>query len=92
MISGLLLISAYCTGLLLARRVLKKLEMDEEYQGNLDVSGSCKQGFCVYLLSCLQFLLYLTSNACCHRSMERTTLLNLLKAGGLSVLSWMSAS
>ncbi|KAL3333994.1 hypothetical protein AABB24_030655 [Solanum stoloniferum] len=31
--------AAYCTGLLLARRVLKKLEMDEEYQGNLDVNG-----------------------------------------------------
>nr|XP_016439554.1 PREDICTED: 60S ribosomal protein L5-like [Nicotiana tabacum] len=31
--------AAYCTGLLLARRVLKKLEMDEEYEGNLDVNG-----------------------------------------------------
>ncbi|XP_059297786.1 large ribosomal subunit protein uL18-like isoform X1 [Lycium ferocissimum] len=31
--------AAYSTGLLLARRVLKKLEMDEEYQGNLDVNG-----------------------------------------------------
>ncbi|KAF3668214.1 60S ribosomal protein L5-1, partial [Capsicum annuum] len=31
--------AAYCTGLLLARRVLKKLEMDVEYQGNLDVNG-----------------------------------------------------
>nr|GFC36023.1 60S ribosomal protein L5-like [Tanacetum cinerariifolium] len=28
--------AAYCTGLLLARRVLKKLEMDEEYQGNVE--------------------------------------------------------
>ncbi|KAK1313280.1 60S ribosomal protein L5-1 [Acorus calamus] len=28
--------AAYCTGLLLARRVLKQLEMDEEYQGNLE--------------------------------------------------------
>ena len=28
---------AYCTGLLLARRVLKKLEMDEEYEGNVEV-------------------------------------------------------
>ncbi|KAG9136218.1 hypothetical protein Leryth_003818 [Lithospermum erythrorhizon] len=26
--------AAYCTGLLLARRVLKTLEMDEEYEGN----------------------------------------------------------
>ncbi|KAM0021148.1 putative ribosomal protein L5 eukaryotic/L18 archaeal [Helianthus debilis subsp. tardiflorus] len=31
--------TAYCTRLLLARRVLKKLEMDEEYQGNVDPSG-----------------------------------------------------
>ncbi|WMV36073.1 hypothetical protein MTR67_029458 [Solanum verrucosum] len=31
--------AAYCTGLLLARRVLKKLEMDEEYEGNLEVNG-----------------------------------------------------
>lgn len=29
--------SAYCTGLLLARRVLKMLEMDAEYEGNLEV-------------------------------------------------------
>ncbi|KAF2579643.1 hypothetical protein F2Q68_00003470 [Brassica cretica] len=28
--------AAYCTGLLLARRVLKMLEMDEEYEGNLE--------------------------------------------------------
>ncbi|KAI7755212.1 hypothetical protein M8C21_025659 [Ambrosia artemisiifolia] len=31
--------AAYCTGLLLARRVLKKLEMDEEYQGNVEATG-----------------------------------------------------
>ncbi|KAK6937924.1 Ribosomal protein L5 eukaryotic/L18 archaeal, partial [Dillenia turbinata] len=31
--------AAYCTGLLLARRVLKMLEMDEEYQGNLESLG-----------------------------------------------------
>lgn len=31
-------LSAYCTGLLLARRVLKKLEMDEEYEGNVEVT------------------------------------------------------
>ncbi|XP_023002749.1 60S ribosomal protein L5-like [Cucurbita maxima] len=31
--------AAYCTGLLLARRVLKKLEMDDEYEGNLEVTG-----------------------------------------------------
>jgi large subunit ribosomal protein L5e len=31
--------AAYCTGLLLARRVLKQLEMDEEYQGNVEATG-----------------------------------------------------
>ncbi|PKA60202.1 60S ribosomal protein L5-1 [Apostasia shenzhenica] len=31
--------AAYCTGLLLARRVLKLLEMDEEYQGNIEATG-----------------------------------------------------
>ncbi|KAK3184639.1 hypothetical protein Dsin_031925 [Dipteronia sinensis] len=31
--------SAYCTGLLLARRVLKMLEMDEEYEGNVEATG-----------------------------------------------------
>lgn len=31
--------AAYCTGLLLARRVLKMLEMDEEYQGNVEATG-----------------------------------------------------
>ncbi|RDX66021.1 60S ribosomal protein L5, partial [Mucuna pruriens] len=31
--------AAYCTGLLLARRVLKQLEMDEEYEGNVEATG-----------------------------------------------------
>ncbi|GER57325.1 60S ribosomal protein L5 [Striga asiatica] len=31
--------AAYCTGLLLARRVLKKLEMDQEYEGNVEATG-----------------------------------------------------
>ncbi|EEF37766.1 ribosomal protein L5, putative [Ricinus communis] len=31
--------AAYCTGLLLARRVLKMLEMDEEYEGNTEATG-----------------------------------------------------
>ncbi|KAJ8774775.1 hypothetical protein K2173_017221 [Erythroxylum novogranatense] len=31
--------AAYCTGLLLARRVLKMLEMDNEYQGNVEATG-----------------------------------------------------
>ncbi|CAA7023694.1 unnamed protein product [Microthlaspi erraticum] len=31
--------AAYCTGLLLARRVLKMLELDAEYEGNLEATG-----------------------------------------------------
>ncbi|OIW14680.1 hypothetical protein TanjilG_33022 [Lupinus angustifolius] len=31
--------AAYATGLLLARRVLKTLELDEEYEGNVEASG-----------------------------------------------------
>ncbi|XP_078181939.1 large ribosomal subunit protein uL18-like [Carex rostrata] len=31
--------AAYCTGLLLARRVLKTLEMDGEYEGNVEATG-----------------------------------------------------
>ncbi|KAH8490343.1 hypothetical protein Peur_065879 [Populus x canadensis] len=31
--------AAYCTGLLLARRLLKMLEMDEEYEGNVEATG-----------------------------------------------------
>ncbi|XP_038714734.1 60S ribosomal protein L5-like [Tripterygium wilfordii] len=31
--------AAYATGLLLARRVLKTLEMDEEYEGNVEATG-----------------------------------------------------
>ncbi|GMI93029.1 ribosomal protein L5 B, OLIGOCELLULA 7 [Hibiscus trionum] len=31
--------AAYCTGLLLGRRVLKMLEMDDEYQGNVEATG-----------------------------------------------------
>ncbi|KAL0435189.1 UNVERIFIED_CONTAM: 60S ribosomal protein L5 [Sesamum radiatum] len=31
--------AAYCTGLLLSRRVLKKLGMDEEYEGNVEATG-----------------------------------------------------
>lgn len=30
-------LTAYCTGLLLARRALKRLELDEEYEGNTEV-------------------------------------------------------
>lgn len=36
--------AAYCTGLLLARRVLKKLNLDTVYEGNTDIDGSV---FCV---------------------------------------------
>merc|ERR1719223_152876 len=31
--------AAYCTGLLLARRVLQKMNLDKAYEGNLDVNG-----------------------------------------------------
>ncbi|CAL0307965.1 unnamed protein product [Lupinus luteus] len=31
--------AAYCTGLLLARRVLKTLELDEDYEGNVEATG-----------------------------------------------------
>ncbi|CAM8987920.1 unnamed protein product [Rhodiola kirilowii] len=31
--------ASYCTGLLLARRVLQKLELDGEYEGNVEASG-----------------------------------------------------
>ncbi|XWS31142.1 hypothetical protein CRYUN_Cryun23aG0052300 [Craigia yunnanensis] len=31
--------AAYCVGLLLARRVLKQLEMDAEYEGNVEATG-----------------------------------------------------
>ncbi|XP_065860802.1 large ribosomal subunit protein uL18 [Euphorbia lathyris] len=31
--------AAYCTGLLLARRTLQKLEMDDEYEGNVEATG-----------------------------------------------------
>nr|KAJ0218434.1 hypothetical protein LSAT_V11C300111930 [Lactuca sativa] len=30
---------SYCTRLLLARRVLKKLKMNEEYEGNVEATG-----------------------------------------------------
>ncbi|CAN1128588.1 60S ribosomal protein L5 [Linum perenne] len=41
--------AAYCTGLLLARRVLKKLEMDQEYEGNVEVrhTGASGEDFSV---------------------------------------------
>jgi hypothetical protein len=31
-------LAAYCTGLLLARRVLKLRELDQEYEGNVEVT------------------------------------------------------
>ena len=36
--------AAYCTGLLLARRVLQKFKLDSVYEGNTNVDGSM---FCV---------------------------------------------
>lgn len=45
-------LTAYCTGLLMARRALKALEMDEEYQGNTEVwqiqSAICYVGLLLY--------------------------------------------
>jgi len=43
---------AYCTGLLLARRVLKMLEMDQEYEGNVEVG----RGFFFFYLICCSFI------------------------------------
>lgn len=45
---------AYCTGLLLSRRVLKTLEMDEEYEGNVEVTCSPFLSFfmCGYVTLC----------------------------------------
>ena len=43
--------SAYCTGLLLARRVLKTLEMDVEYEGNVEVLSHMR----IILCSCLTY-------------------------------------
>uniref|UniRef100_A0A7N0UN33 Uncharacterized protein n=1 Tax=Kalanchoe fedtschenkoi TaxID=63787 RepID=A0A7N0UN33_KALFE len=34
--------AAYCTGLLLACRVLQKLELDGEYEGNVEATGEWK--------------------------------------------------
>ena len=41
--------AAYCTGLLVARRALKKLGLDELYEGNTEVDGEIKatDGFCI---------------------------------------------
>lgn len=40
--------AAYCTGLLLARRVLKMLEMDQEYEGNVEVLTRCPATYFSY--------------------------------------------
>jgi len=78
--------SAYCTGLLLARRVLKKLEMDEEYEGNVEVSTSLLCSVFLYLshhsmlIGCFLF-----------RPPERIIQWNQLTPGDHSVLSLMLA-
>lgn len=46
---------AYCTGLLLARRVLRMLEMDEEYEGNVEVCWIC---YTIYLFFNLPHYVY----------------------------------
>ena len=51
--------SAYCTGLLLARRVLKMLEMDEEYEGNVEVYSQDKGSFFIDETDFILFSYYL---------------------------------
>lgn len=76
------LISAYCTGLLLARRVLKKLEMDEEYQGNIEVFILLIVHAIVYIADCTLANLY--QNDRNSRQLEKISQLNPQRAEGHS--------
>lgn len=79
---------AYCTGLLLARRVLKMLEMDDEYQGNVEVIGMYKK-----YLQFIKFRMHVISyKNYPYRQLGRISLLNRLRAEGPSVLSLMWGS
>ena len=49
---------AYCTGLLLARRVLKIRDLDQEYEGNVEVKF--KQMFKFILFAVLLILRWMT--------------------------------
>ena len=81
---------AYCTGLLLARRVLKIRGLDQEYEGNVEVRFG--QRFNLFFLLMLHWLgIYNVSLCSFIRPLARTSLLSLLMRGGLSVLSWMLA-
>lgn len=75
----------------MARRVLKKLEMDEEYQGNPEVSDSCYIKDTCYFAVCISIIYFVMGVINLYRPVERITQLNPLKAGGRSVLSWMWA-
>lgn len=88
----LIVISAYCTGLLLARRVLKTLEMDEEYEGKVEVYTSSHLIFHVDCLLLFHFtMFYFVFNRSINflRLQERIIQLNHLRLAGHSVLFWM---
>lgn len=75
-------IPAYCTGLLLARRVLKMLEMDGEYEGNVEVLLLRASIFFILLVLSLlldDFMIAIV------RQLGRISPLSLLGKGGLSV-------
>jgi hypothetical protein len=88
--------SAYCTGLLLARRVLNLLEMDNEYEGNVEVYWNmhnvispCPSTFndVPFAGFLCKFILIVTM--CIVRQLGRITQLNLQRAGDHSVPSLM---
>lgn len=82
------IMAAYCTGLLLARRVLKMLEMDEEYQGNIEVSRHCFH--VVYFFVSWSYNIDPSLNAY-FRQLGRTSQLNQQRAEGLFELFLMLA-
>ncbi|KAL2928830.1 60S ribosomal protein L5 [Bienertia sinuspersici] len=77
--------AAYCTGLLLARRVLKQLDLDQEYEGNVEVSKRSSV-LSEYSFKWHSLTISLT------RQPVRIIQLNQLIPGGLSALSLMLAS
>jgi hypothetical protein len=80
--------AAYCTGLLLARRVLKLRDLDQEYEGNVEVTVNQWRKCCLICYD-VSLVPHLLCSLFVPRLLERTTLLSLLMRGGLSVLSWM---
>lgn len=81
--------AAYATGLLLARRVLQKLNLADKYQGKPDVSSLPSLFFEIRLLDfddLTPFFFFF----CLIRSTEKTSMLSLLMmALTHSVLFWM---